>query len=271
MAYDRWAAEWERFGRDNPYFGVLNRAEFRGARPDAAARASFFQTGEDEVARVFHEIHQHVAANFEPARTLDFGCGVGRLSLPLARRSSYVVGVDLARAMLDEARRNAEEQGVHNVDFELSNDAQPSRSGPVGARTTRDGGFDLIHSYIVFQHIPPARGLAITRRLLERLAPEGIAALHFTYGRRASRWRRAVHAVHRSARIANVLANVLRGLPPGAPMTPMFFYDLAAVLEILLDAGCTTAFIRQTDHGGYLGVMLYARKDRSGATPTSEK
>lgn len=46
------------------------------------------------------------------AKVLDVGCGVGRWSRLLARRGGVVTGVDLAPAMLEEARRRAREDGV---------------------------------------------------------------------------------------------------------------------------------------------------------------
>jgi SAM-dependent methyltransferase len=43
---------------------------------------------------------------------LELGCGTGRVSIPLARQGYAVTGIDLAEAMLSEARRKAAEQQV---------------------------------------------------------------------------------------------------------------------------------------------------------------
>jgi SAM-dependent methyltransferase len=45
-------------------------------------------------------------------------CGVGRVSLPLARRGVRVIGVDLSRAYVERARRSAEQAGV-SAEFHL--------------------------------------------------------------------------------------------------------------------------------------------------------
>ena len=83
----RWLErEWEKFGRKDPYFGVLSQEKFRATRIDAAARAEFFETGERHVATCFETIRRCLAPSFAPRRTLDFGCGVGRLVIPFARR-----------------------------------------------------------------------------------------------------------------------------------------------------------------------------------------
>jgi 2-polyprenyl-3-methyl-5-hydroxy-6-metoxy-1,4-benzoquinol methylase len=48
-------------------------------------------------------------------RLLDLGCGTGQIALPLASRFEEVVGVDVSREMLAEARREAAAAGVSNV------------------------------------------------------------------------------------------------------------------------------------------------------------
>jgi SAM-dependent methyltransferase len=54
----------------------------------------------------------------EPAsRVLELGCGVGTLSVHLARASASLVGVDLVRGAVDDAARNAATLGVENATF----------------------------------------------------------------------------------------------------------------------------------------------------------
>lgn len=50
-------------------------------------------------------------------RILEIGCGVGTLSLPLARRVAHLTGVDQERAAIRDAWRNARAAGVENVAF----------------------------------------------------------------------------------------------------------------------------------------------------------
>lgn len=51
------------------------------------------------------------------ARVLDVGCGFGRHSVELARRSYHVLSIDPAAAMIRAARQNAQEAGL-DVDFQ---------------------------------------------------------------------------------------------------------------------------------------------------------
>ncbi len=51
------------------------------------------------------------------ARVLDVGCGFGRHSVELARRSYHVLGIDPAAAMIRAARQNAQDAGL-DVNFQ---------------------------------------------------------------------------------------------------------------------------------------------------------
>ena len=43
---------------------------------------------------------------------LELACGTGRISIPMAREGFEVTGIDLAESMLEQARRNSEEEGL---------------------------------------------------------------------------------------------------------------------------------------------------------------
>ena len=157
-------------GRTEPYYGVITLEHFLRANLDPAALREFFATGEAQVASVLATIRAHLAADFKPRRALDFGCGVGRILIPLAREAGQALGVDVSDAMMAEAARNCRERNLTNVSFVKSDD-----------RLSRlEGTFDLIHSVIVFQHIAPRRVEVLMRGLLSHLEPGGIGALHFT-------------------------------------------------------------------------------------------
>jgi len=52
---------------------------------------------------------------------LDLFCGLGNFSLPLARRSRHVVGVEGEAGLVARARRNAERNGIANAEFFTGN------------------------------------------------------------------------------------------------------------------------------------------------------
>ena len=241
---------WRSLGHAEPYWAVLTDDRFRSNRMSPADRDDFFASGEREVAQTFRLIDEYFQRGFRPARALDYGCGVGRLALPIARRSGHVIGVDISDDMLREARANATAALVANVEFQA----------PEDALATREPDLDFVHSFIVFQHIEPSTGMEISRRLLRRLKPGGVAVLHYTYLRQASRVRHLTHALRRRLSIVNAAINVWKGRPPAEPMIPLFEYDLTALLLMVTETTADPVLMVPTDHAGLRGVVLAFRK-----------
>lgn len=50
-------------------------------------------------------------------RILDLACGYGRHALEFARRGYEVVGVDITKAYIDDAKKNAKEMGLRHASF----------------------------------------------------------------------------------------------------------------------------------------------------------
>ena len=172
---------WEAWGQKDPYYGVITNPKFRKSALTAEARKEFFESGHVHTDYVMLMIRQHVDPSFLPQSVLDFGCGVGRLVVPFAKLATQVVGMDVSSAMLLEARRNCDEQAISNVELLMSDDEL----------ATLGQTFDLIHSYIVFQHIPPDRGRTIFGKLLSHIAGGGVGAIHVAACARASTANRA--------------------------------------------------------------------------------
>jgi len=243
-------AAWNKLGRAEPYWAVLTHDEYRVDNLEDSARRSFFASGESHVQLVFDVIARHFDPGFSPRTTLDFGCGVGRLVVPFAQRGGSVVGIDISSAMLDEAARNAAAAGVR-AEFVLSDDALSAVTGT----------FDLVHSVIVLQHISPVRGYQIFARLLDSLAPGGIAAIHLTYWTPSRRPKRFLHWAR--ARLPGIaaLANVIRGQPIGTPHIPMYEYDLQRIFRMVAKVS-TELHLLHTDHAGNLGLFIFCRRPR---------
>lgn len=250
-------AAWEKYGEVDPYFGVVSHEKFRSDRLDGSAYEEFFRSGEEHVEAVLRTIREHLDPGFRPERVLDFGCGVGRLLVPLARTGAAAVGVDVSEGMLKEARKNCDAFSLGGVELVRSDD-----------RLSRvEGSFDFVHSYIVFQHVPPRRGVAILRALVERLREGGVGALHFTYARRAPRVRRTVNWMRRNVPLVNQVVNLAQRRPLLYPLMQMHNYRLDRIFRVLQETGCHHSYVRFTDHGGHLGVMLYFQKRALPSAP----
>jgi ubiquinone/menaquinone biosynthesis C-methylase UbiE len=52
-----------------------------------------------------------------PLRALDLGCGDGTTAVPLARRGADVVGIDIARNLVEAGNKRAAEEGLARLEF----------------------------------------------------------------------------------------------------------------------------------------------------------
>lgn len=226
------ASEWEQFGRQEPYFGVLANARFRRAQLDDATLDEFFASGYLQIAAMLDMAEAHAGRPLELSRALDFGCGVGRLAIALAQRADEAVGVDVSPSMLAEARRNCDARGVDNVTLVETR-----------ALSSLQERFDLITSHIVFQHIPSTTGYELLGRLADLLAPGGVAVMQFTLSP-VSPLARPFYAILRSVPPARRIWNLVRGRRADFPFMEMNVYSLERLLAVLERSGINDATVR---------------------------
>lgn len=206
---------WKFIGANDPYFGVLKHSRFRRKNITPDDRNAFFQIGRQDV----EFIASHLSNIDAIESVLDFGCGVGRLSIALAAKFRNIVGVDISPGMLAEAIKNANDFGIANVRFvtDLPNEK-----------------FDLVVSYIVFQHIAAHHGIELLRKLLDRVRIGGQVAIQIT--------------LYRSSLVKKILIF-------------MHDYDATEVLRIFFDAGFTSLSMVKTDHDGCIGAWIFGRRE----------
>ena len=84
--------EWEKWGQKDPYFAVLTAEKFRRSRLTDEARAEFFDSGRKYLHNILKVCKEKIDKDFSPETALDFGCGTGRVLIPLARSIPHVVG-----------------------------------------------------------------------------------------------------------------------------------------------------------------------------------
>jgi 2-polyprenyl-3-methyl-5-hydroxy-6-metoxy-1,4-benzoquinol methylase len=237
--------DWEYYGKNDPYYGVFTHKDFRSNTLDEETIARFFQSGDEYVGQVIDAVHGYFGTDFTPRKVLDFGCGVGRLIVPFAKRYESVTGIDISTSMIAEAKKNCHKFGLSNVIF-IQSDDQLSRLSET---------FDLIHSYIVFQHIPVRRGEIIFRRLLSALNPGGVGVLHFSYS--CSFWRRILDVLP----FAYILSSIYKGRPIKDRPIQMNQYNLSSLFSILQDAGYQNVHVSFTKHDiTNDGVTLFFQK-----------
>lgn len=240
--------KWEFYGESDPYFAVVTIDKFKKENLDENTKAEFFKSGEDYFVKVWEIIERHFVKQFKPKKALDFGCGVGRLVIPLASRSEHVVGIDISEKMLEEARQNCTQQGITNTNFFQTNEFFSSENS----------GFDLIHSFIVLQHINPKIGENIVENLINKLKVGGVGVLHFTFYNPGGRFNWLKFRIYRDFPLINWFKNFVKR-EKQEPFIPMYLYDLNKILAILQKNNCHNCLIKFSDHGFYGAVIFFQK------------
>jgi 2-polyprenyl-3-methyl-5-hydroxy-6-metoxy-1,4-benzoquinol methylase len=249
--------EWEEFGAKDPYYGVMTCDKFRKNNMEDKHLVEFFQSGRDHVEYILDTIRTSICPGFSPTTALDFGCGVGRVAIPLAGVCNKVVGVDVSSSMLEEARNNCIKQSLTNLEFYTSDDDLSNVSGK----------FDLIHSTFTLQHIPRERGRKIVRRLIELLSENGVAVLDFLVHREISTIVKTIGLLREKIPLFNHIANVFHKKPLFEPLMEKNIYDLNRIIKILYETGCGNLHIRSFRNGNHLDSILFFQKRRDRAVP----
>ena len=179
---------------------------------------------------------------------LDYGCGVGRLSRALSLRFERVLGVDIAEAMLAEAR------AVHvefpNVEF-LRNSGD-SLAG------IADASVDFVYSNIVLQHAPRTNQRLLIAEFCRVLGAGGV--LVFQVPARAN-LRSAEGLLHRL--LGNRVLNLARRLRYGRHgVMEMHTMAKDEVLRLLHDGGMTLVEAERSVASGaaFIGYRYFAVK-----------
>jgi len=262
------SAGWERFAAREPYFAVVTDPRFLRANLTPEHERAFFASGESLVAWMLGVIDAGLAPQFAPMSTLEYGCGIGRLALPLARRPGSVTAVDRSAVMLDLARAEAERHGLGHVAFQTPDQlfAAP--------RT-----FDLVVCYHVLQRLPRVEGLAMLRRLLASIGAEGVGVFQWCCRTRSPLTIRASRWVRERVPGVNGAANQLRGRPPDDPFIPTHVYAMDEMLAEFEAAGLNPVHVALERHDDVDYAIAFARRPsparlretrRSAAEPRPE-
>lgn len=241
---------WEEIGTSEAYWAVATHDKFRAENLNSELKEDFLESGREHIEEVWQTFRELLSRYLRPERAIDYGCGVGRLVIPLAKHSEQAIGVDISSAMLMEAKQNAEAAGCSNIELQTVDEFICDEAAE----------YDLVHTYIVLQHIDPAIGYSVIERLLERLKGGGYAMIHTTFkdtspffGRMRARVYRDVPGVHRAL-------NLIRGRH--VPFVPVYTYDIERVRKIFAEYRCETLLEKDTDHS-LLGKMFFLRKGPS--------
>jgi SAM-dependent methyltransferase len=156
---------WRVLGETEPHWSVSTNDQFRADKIGENLEA-FYSSGPNDLRDIrafFNRNSKDVGA---VKTAVELGCGVGRATSALARQFLQVVGVDISRPHLEQARQWLDDRQVRNVSLLAlerieSLDALPS--------------FEFFYSMIVLQHNPPPVIARLLEEMLGRLAVGGVA------------------------------------------------------------------------------------------------
>ncbi len=258
--------DWTILGEKDPYWGVISHDQYRQGKLSKEGIKQFYESGVRHVELIMRTIRSRLDARFAPRTALDFGCGVGRVTIPLARHCESVLGLDVSPGMVKRAQERCACENITNAAFAVCGDELDRISG----------SYELIHTFIVLQHIPSRRGMRVVHRLLESLSDGGVCVLHATYAHReaacpdadAPLARRARQSLRRLAwRNAGPLMRCVRPRVDRSGPAPItsYEYDLNELFRVVQEAGIRHIDIEYTEHAGLYGVILFFQRS-PGAT-----
>jgi SAM-dependent methyltransferase len=153
-------AFWDLHARHDPLWAILSDPTKTGRRWDLG---SFLETGRREISLLMYQLRA-LRVDVERKAALDFGCGIGRLTQPLATYFERVVGLDISPEMIRLAREvngvPDRVQYVHNAGTEMA--------------ALGTGDFTFMYSNVVLQHIEPDTALWCLRELFRVVARGGV-------------------------------------------------------------------------------------------------
>ncbi|WP_439552701.1 class I SAM-dependent methyltransferase [Falsiroseomonas sp.] len=219
---ERTGRYWDAVGREAPHWSVLTQDRFR---PDAIGRSidAFYATGLDDSRMVEAVLTRHGIAPEALPQAIEFGCGVGRATLALARLFDGVMGCDISAPHLALAAEQAAARIVDNVAWHRSTPAAPM---PPGME------WDFWFSRMVLQHNPPPVAARLLAIAFVGLRPGGVAMFQM-----------ATHRVGYAFSIDDYLAAATD--PPGMEV---HILPQPAIFALAREAGLEVLEVREDTH-----------------------
>ncbi len=155
---------WTQAGEAAPHWSVLTDDRFL-PQNIAANLDAFYGAGAWDAQVLDATLARIGRRTDEFAHCVDYGCGVGRVTLQMARRFARVTGLDISAPHLNLARETFRRAGLDHVAL---TQVMPDNMMPVA-------GCDFWYSRIVLQHSPPPVAMNILRHAFRSLSTGGVA------------------------------------------------------------------------------------------------
>lgn len=223
------AAQWQHLGKTEPHWSVLTNDSYT---QDNLPRnqTAFYASGAHEVSEWRSSMARAGLGTDALKHVLELGCGVGRVTMHLAKAVPHVTGVDVSAPHLALAQARQQHEGIHNIQW-----VHLQKVGAVAGLPECDAWV----SRIVLQHNPPPVMTHLLQGLLHKLKPAGIAWFQLPTYKAGYRFE-----VSKYLAIDNTTSMEMHCLPQR---------DL---LDLLAQARCEVLEIREDDAVGLTTHML---------------
>jgi SAM-dependent methyltransferase len=248
---------WQIWGDKEPYYAVLTSEKYLAGNLNDGDLEEFFSRGEEHLSSTLATIRKHIDPDFSPTRAVDFGCGTGRVLVPLAGCCESVIGVDVSDGMLREAARSCEARAQAR-NWRLVSTAEFIDDSDVR--------YDFLHSHIVFQHIRPRDGERLLRLLLGKLDPGGVFAMQFVHRSTVHPLRRGLTWLKNRLPFGQNFSRALTGRGHLVAPMEMNVYNLQRLIEVFADAGAPNLYVQTSRHDALDRVVIYGRKQGPGGS-----
>lgn len=220
---------WQRLGETAPHWSVLTAPRFK---PDRIAETAdeFYGSGAADVDRLPRAADRCGIALPVQGTCFELGCGVGRLTLWLAKSFRLVIGADISLSHLALAKETVRAADCQNVELR-----HVDRLGALDELPA----FECFYSAIVLQHNPPPVIRWLLMTILPKLSVGGLGFFQLLTVL-------PDYAFDAAAYVAN---------PPTHGEMEMHALPHEVVLATIRDAGCELLEAREFDAVGIPGAM----------------
>ncbi|MEJ7615628.1 MAG: class I SAM-dependent methyltransferase, partial [Pyrinomonadaceae bacterium] len=141
--------QWSRLGAEAPYWSVLSGCS-KTADIALADKREFYRSGEDEIL-LLRDFFRYAGRVVPSGVCVDWGCGLGRVTIHLTSLFQQVIGVDISGPHLDLAR-----EYISSLDSQVGQKILLYHVlENQNALAKLQGKVDFVHSILVLQHVPP--------------------------------------------------------------------------------------------------------------------
>jgi ubiquinone/menaquinone biosynthesis C-methylase UbiE len=228
---------WDERARENSLYFINNSLTYKGTD-----EAEFWASGPADLDAVLGALGVAIEPDDE---IVEIGCGIGRVTRPMAQRGRSVRALDVSSEMLAQARKANE--GIENITW--------IQGGGDTLTGVEDESADACFSYVVLQHIPdPEVILSYIREMGRVLRPGGWAAFQVSNDENVHQPRQTVRN-----RLRAMLGRAPRGQLHGA------WLGSAVTLDQVRDAARDGGMVIESANGeGSQFCLVLARKAPGG-------